>query len=411
MRWVDGSSIEAQVLCPSADLDPVSILAQPPSLPFSNDSLAFIDDFSSSLSKSAAARRHPGIMALAFWMRRANLNRIRSGFAAQYAEHLLIGRGLAFHIAPANVETLWVYSLFLSLLAGNTNIVRVSSNATDELSVLVGLLDEVLARHPGVRRRLLVVRYGHDDSLTAAFSAVCDLRVIWGGDDTVNKIRRIPLPPHASEVAFPGKFSVAVIDAAVWNAERDHARTARAFCLDAFTFNQQGCSSPKLVYWLGDTVARQAARESFWKAVEAAAPSVHDYSFGEAEAMTRFVSVCSAAIAAEGAIARTDAASKLYTTLSLSTLGDIVRDANVGHGMFYEYGWTSLDPLLGWFGASDQTVTSYGVSREKWRTALEQAVPRGICRVVPFGSALEFFPVWDGYDLLRAFCREVVIAV
>ena len=37
---------------------------------------------------------------------------------------------IAFHVTPANVDTLFVYSWVLSLLVGNANIVRLSSRST-----------------------------------------------------------------------------------------------------------------------------------------------------------------------------------------------------------------------------------------------------------------------------------------
>ncbi|HET9516299.1 MAG TPA: gamma-glutamyl phosphate reductase, partial [Actinoplanes sp.] len=36
---------------------------------------------------------------------------------------------------------------------------------------------------------------------------------------------------------------------------------------------------------------------------------------------------------------------------------------------------------------------------------------RGIDRVVPFGSALSFAAVWDGYDLLSEFSRITTVTV
>ena len=39
------------------------------------------------------------------------------------------------------------------------------------------------------------VTYGHDDEITAALSAWCAHRVIWGGDEAVAAIRPLPLPP------------------------------------------------------------------------------------------------------------------------------------------------------------------------------------------------------------------------
>lgn len=34
----------------------------------------------------------------------------------------------------------------------------------------------------------------------------------------------------------------------------------------------------------------------------------------------------------------------------------------------------------------------------------------GIDRIVPFGQALNFATVWDGFDLTRVFLREITIS-
>ena len=56
-----------------------------------------------------------------------------------------------------------------------------------------------------VRARSLVVRYGHDAEVNALFSSCCDLRVVWGGDESVRQIRQAPLPATACEMAFANK--------------------------------------------------------------------------------------------------------------------------------------------------------------------------------------------------------------
>ncbi|MFC6804089.1 acyl-CoA reductase [Deinococcus caeni] len=36
-------------------------------------------------------------------------------------------RGLVFHVPPANVDTIFIYSWLMSVLAGNRNVIRLSS--------------------------------------------------------------------------------------------------------------------------------------------------------------------------------------------------------------------------------------------------------------------------------------------
>ncbi len=57
--------------------------------------------------------------------------------------------------------------------------------------------------------------------------------------------------------------------------------------------------------------------------------------------------------------------------------------------------------------AKDQTVTAFGMEKEELARFITEYRPKGINRIVPFGQAMEFSTIWDGYDLLREFCREV----
>ena len=94
-------------------------------------------------------REHPEAVALGFWMRPAALARMRTEFEASIPRHqLAVPRGLAFHITPANVDTLFVYSWVLSLLVGNANIVRVSSRSTAVRTRILEAVAAVLAE-PG----------------------------------------------------------------------------------------------------------------------------------------------------------------------------------------------------------------------------------------------------------------------
>lgn len=61
------------------------------------------------------------------------------------------------------------------------------------------------------------LRYNHDEEITAALSELCDVRVIWGGDETVRRLRAFPLSPGAKELTFPDRHSFAVISSEAYN--------------------------------------------------------------------------------------------------------------------------------------------------------------------------------------------------
>jgi hypothetical protein len=305
---------------------------------------------------------------------------------------------------------MFVYSLFLSLFAGNTNVVRISTRRNPQLDLVLEVLNAVLAGHPAIADRILVVRYGHDDAVTGFFSGLCDIRIIWGGNETVRRMRAIPIPAHATELAFSGKFSVAVLDAAAWLAETDRDGVAKRFCNDAFSFNQQGCACPKLVYWLGDAANTAAAGISFWAVLEKILPAT-GFAVEPAEAMDRLVAECSIALTGNVDGPARHCGAGLFTRLTVCSLADVSRKLNTGNGLFYEFAADSLVPLMEWFGCDDQTVSSYGIGEGTWNTVLREVAPRGICRVVQLGQALDFSPVWDGFDLVRSMCRIMRIEV
>lgn len=255
----------------SPSLEDLSVVA--PLKPFAQQTFDFIDALSSSIMQSASARKHPELMALAFWMRKANLTRLAESFYKEIGDRIYVPRGTVFHVAPSNVDTIFVYSWFLAMLSGCRNIVRLSSKRTEQAIVLTDLISDLLEdlKHQDIAKRTLLVRYPADNSITADFSAACDVRVIWGGNSTVEQIRAIPIPAAAMDIAFSNKYSIALIHAERWLTHNEGKRDAEVneFWNDAYWFDQMGCSSPRLVLWVGEVESVQKAAKDFWSRLDA----------------------------------------------------------------------------------------------------------------------------------------------
>ena len=80
-----------------------------------------------------------------------------------------------------------------------------------------------------------------------------------------------------------------------------------------------------------------------------------------------------------------------------------------GAGLFFECALPDLDALRPLLNRTVQTLSYAGVTRAELRALVAAAPLAGIDRMVPFGHALDFGPVWDGYDLPRVFMREISI--
>ena len=54
-------------------------------------------------------------------------------------------------------------------------------------------------------------------------------------------------------------------------------------------------------------------------------------------------------------------------------------------------------------------MSHFGFALDELREFVAAVGGRGIDRIVPFGQALSFAPIWDGYDLLTEFTRATTL--
>jgi hypothetical protein len=377
--------------------------------PFSEEVLSFASALSSLLFTDVTAKQYPELRALGFFMRRARLMEFRSHFSdLQSSESLLLPRGVVFHVPPRNVSSITIYSWLMSALVGNINIIRVSTSSSPELETIIRLYNDLIESWPGpMRTNTLIIRFEHNDDVTRRLSALADVRVIWGGDDTVNRLRAIPLPPAAKEVTFPDRHSLAVISASRYSgaepSERD--RLTGRFYNDLFWFDQTACSSPRVLVWLGpETVCREASADFLQRLSSYITRSGYNAALG-AELKKRAFSC--AAILDQGVTSYQRFGNEL-TVLDLPKLETLTR-AHCGGGLLFQHCTSDWDELVRFVARRDQTLTYYGLSPGELSHFARKLNGRGIDRIVPVGQALNFDYIWDGYDLLQEFTRRTHI--
>lgn len=331
----------------------------------------------SALSKRLMGRPEAELVALGYWIRKL-----------KPIEGLYRPVGTVFHVPPANVPTLWAYPLALSLLAGNHNIVRVPFSSP-----------EVLIREFADLEGVQLVRYGHEQGPTDLYSSQCDMRLIWGSDETIAAIRRSPLPAHAKEITFPERYSMSAIYAPAYLALDRGGRQALAerFSRDLFTYDQAACSSPRLLVWCGPGAHEAVA--TFYPLLNAHAPDTGQVLAKEAFAYRAII---------DQPVSHYCPIGNALTVLSLDSLHGLCR-AHCGGGLLYEYMTDDLDDLHGFIERQDQTLTTFGFDASRLREWARTA--GGIDRIVPIGEALTFNRIWDGYDLLHEFMRRVEVTV
>jgi hypothetical protein len=376
--------------------------------PFGTAILDMVADLSRTLRRHPALRDAPAIAALAYWIRAASVTQLRDHWDRLHTSDdvVLVPRGVAFHVPPTNVDTLFVYSWLLSALVGNANIIRLSPTAAAAGGMLLDTIAEVLERHPHVAASTAIVTYDRDDATTRALSQV-DVRAIWGGDDSVRTIRAIEAAPRCIDLPFPNRFSFAVIDAAavLRASEPELDSLVDRFINDAYWFDQLACSSPRLVIWHGDDGDAARASGRFFSTMRARLDTAR-WGVSPATMMRKLVFTADAA--AEGILEHVDCTGGHTTIARLHNLADLRRDGP-GGGLFLEAHVPTMERILDALRTSDQTLTHYGLTGEQLRMLANSGRLRGIDRMVPIGQALRFSHLWDGTDLLRAFSRCVEI--
>lgn len=380
--------------------------------PFDGTAVAFCSALSHALLTDSRARGRPQLAALGYWLRPASVARMRQAYLAQVAPHtVLVPRGLVLHVTPANVDTMFVYSWVLSLLTGNVSVVRVSDRGVDATQHLLATIGSLLAEeeHAAVARRSHLVHTSHDDAVSAALSSVADVRVIWGGDETVAHFRRIPSPPRSKDVVFPDRHSLAILDVDAVNAatESELGAIGDAMFNDAYWFDQAGCSSPRLVIWnAGADVER--ARRRLHQAVDASLRR-RGYRAETGAVLSKLVRGMRAAAGQDGVQVITP--SNEATWVGLPDLTRYERDAT-GGGLFFEVVSKDLaHDLTDFVTTRDQTAACYGFDPATVESLAHAVNGRGIDRYVRLGRALEFDATWDGYDLCQELVRRVVVDV
>ena len=115
--------------------------------------------------------------------------------------------------------------------------------------------------------------------------------------------------------------------------------------------------------------------------------------------------------AAGGFADKISAGVDLPCRVHLSSFKEGLRSLHCGAGLFLEAERPSLENIEELITCKDQTLAVYGFSDSELREFSWLLAGRGIDRIVPVGQALNFQAVWDGYDMLAYFTREVSITV
>lgn len=368
--------------------------------PFDDEVTEFLNDVSKELMGNKSAKIYSDVVTFAFWIRKGSVLKLKQRYNR---EGIILGKGIAFHIAPSNVPVNFAYSLVTGLLCGNANVVRVPSKSFPQVDIIIEALNKGLEQHEAVKQYVICTRYDRDKEINDLFSSIADVRVVWGGDQTIAELRKSPLQPRAGEITFADRYSIALIDSDVYLSIEDKNRVAEDFYNDTFFSDQNACTSPRVVVWTGNNIEK--AKTMFWDREYELVKK--KYTFQAIQGVNKLTQ--SYLIAANHEVVVEDRIDNLIFRVKVNKLTDDLMDYRDNSGYFYEYDCEDimeLEPLCN--DKRCQTVAYIG-DKEIIRSLIESGI-KGIDRVVPVGKTMDFDLLWDGYDLPAMLTRIIVMA-
>lgn len=382
----------------TADLMDAPVLS-----PFSETVIDFLSEVAKELLTDKEAKQYPDIVTWAFWIRKASVLSYKERFTGALTENgFCLGRGTVFHIAPSNVPVNYAYSLTTGLLTGNKNIVRVSSKEFRQVALINRAINRVLENYKNLLPYIIVVKYAHNREISDYFSAMADVRVIWGGDATISEIRKSPLSARAREITFADRYSLAVIDSDYYLEKEDSKKTAQKFYNDTYMMDQNACTSPKIVIWTGNHI--NEAKKRFWDALYELVEK--QYEIQAVQAVDKLTKMCLAA--GECACRKRKEYDNRLIRIELEKLQPSILEYLGNSGYFYEYNCNCIMELADIISDKCQTIGYIG-EKEMIKPLLAAGL-NGIDRVVPVGKTMDFDFIWDGYNLFAEMTRLISFA-
>tara|TARA_B100001093_G_scaffold97009_1_gene89000 strand:- start:6454 stop:7668 length:1215 start_codon:yes stop_codon:yes gene_type:complete len=375
-------------------------------VPFNDISNKVLHRLSSELLMSSYSKKIPQLVALGFWLRPAQINDLYLKSKSQTDNSsIAVSRGLAFHLPPQNVDTLFVYSWSLSLLAGNINVVRLPSEMTDVLKWLVDLIFNILKEF-GIEHEQIFCRYTTESDLTSLISEKSDLRMIWGGDSKVKLISTYPVRPDGLSLGFPNRNSFCVMSSDSYSQLSDKKKNNMAEKLfnDIYWFDQMGCGSPKAIFWLKKD---QKIAEDLYVRLDNTA-KLKKYNVESNTSLSKF-SFMNDNVASNNAASGKRFSSRLSV---LNVESNKKMSINLeGAGMLYDIELDDITEIEKFLDRTTQTITHMGLGECDLNNLKKIMSKYGGYRLVPVGEALNFSYLWDGIDLILHMTRKISVKI
>ena len=368
---------------------------------FSEDVIYFLSEISKYIMTNIECKKFPDLISFGFWCRNSN---IRSLFNNYNFFKDRVGRGTVLHITPSNVPTNFAYSMVFGLLSGNNNIIRLPSKNFFQVKILCKILKKLSKKKKlkKIFNKLLLIKYENSNTISSEISKNVEARIIWGGDKTINKFKTFKTKPRCLDLTFADRYSVSILDSDKFNKLNDNQmlNLVQKFFNDTYTMDQFGCSSPKIIFWLGK---KKENKKIFWTKLKKIVNQKYDLDLSGANKKISNLMNFSLNKKEEFKINIDD-----FNLVKLKSKRFVLNDLNsVNFGTFFEIDLKNIDQLKDYVSEKLQTITYYGTKFDVLKKFIIKNKLKGIDRIVPVGRAFDLTPEWDGVDIIATLSRTI----
>ena len=362
--------------------------------------LEFLEKLSTIILNCEECKQYSDLIAFAFFCRKKNLGKLLSlsklsGFS--------LGIGTVFHITPKNIPMNFALSFIFGYLSGNSNIVKAPISLYHQARLFVKIWKD-LENRENIRTVNLFLDFDREDTELDLFIKKSDAILVWGGDETIRKINSYERKPNAIFWSFPDRFSISVIDSQKFNSS-DNKRKLRMchdFFNDSLIVDQNACSSPSAIFWLGKENESDLARKFFWESF-----NKFKYDVGPVEKIDRAILMNKLIKNNKVEMSDRNWTDSFLNILFKNPEEIDLRKIRGKFGIFLETKISDLKELSFIFDQKLQTVAIYGVEEVLIKELIVNEKLSGCDRIVPIGRALDFSLTWDGRDSLQVLTRKI----
>lgn len=374
-----------------------------PSKIFDKTIIDFLDDLSKTILINKKNFSYADLITFAFWCRKANLIKLSESYDKKL---FMFGRGTVLHITPSNVPMNFAYSLVFGLISGNNNIIRLPSRSFIQVKLLCNIISKILKKSKflKIKKKICLIKYEKSDEISSELSKTVDARLIWGGDDTINQFKSYYTLPRCVDLAFSNRYSISLIDIdEVKKIDTKKLKNlVKRFFNDAYLMDQQGCSSPQAVIWIGKD--KNNIKNNFWNILIDIVNNNYD---DDLSITNNKISALSSVAANTKLKFKTKYKNFKLIKLDVKKPSIEIEKLQCHFGTFVEINVKKLEEIKKVITKKFQTITTFGINHKELENFIIKHGVSGIDRIVPIGGAFDMGPIWDGYDIIYSLSRII----